>query len=173
MAAWSRGKANLGSITTADASPKPGIHSCDACPGGSGQGILVQAAQSAVRWSPHWQRIYDRIARRRGKNIAIVAIARKLLALVWQLLTHKSPNRHLRSQTYVSKLQNWAYRIGRSHLEADSSKEFVHQQLCALGLHQLSRKIVSNSGNGRLRVAAAYLPQNIGTPKVPSRLTQR
>jgi hypothetical protein len=72
-----------------------------------GQGIFVQAAKIAVQWSPHWQRIHDGIAHRRGINIANVAIARKMLALIWKLLTQKSTDRHLRPQTHVTKLQNW------------------------------------------------------------------
>lgn len=142
----------------------PCLHWAAGTRGGSGQGILVQAARIAVQWSPHWQRIHDRIARRHGTNIAIVAVARKMRALIWQLLTHKSTNRHLRPQTYVTKLQNWAYRIGRAHLKAASSKEFVYQHLETMGLHQVRRKIVTNRGNGKLRIANAQLPLNIGAP---------
>ncbi|OQB98542.1 MAG: Transposase IS116/IS110/IS902 family protein [Spirochaetes bacterium ADurb.Bin110] len=49
---------------------------------------LVQAAWSAVRtpMGSHFREVYDRIAARRGKRIAIVAVARKILELMYTLM---------------------------------------------------------------------------------------
>ncbi|MGX4689192.1 transposase [Streptomyces sp. JNUCC 63] len=47
--------------------------------------ILSEAAQTAKR-SPQFAACYQRIAHRRGKKIATVAIARKLLTRTWHLL---------------------------------------------------------------------------------------
>ena len=53
-----------------------------------------------------------------------VAVA-QLLVVVWHLLAEESIYCHLRPQTFVTKLQQWAFRIGQEHLPAPSSKEFV------------------------------------------------
>ena len=47
---------------------------------------LNQAAQTARR-SPDFAASYAAIARRRGKKIATIAIARKLLTRAWHLLS--------------------------------------------------------------------------------------
>jgi transposase len=47
--------------------------------------VLNQAAQTARR-SPEFAAAYPAIAKRRGKKIATIAIARKLLTRAWHLL---------------------------------------------------------------------------------------
>ena len=47
--------------------------------------MLNQAAQTAKR-SPQFAATYAAIAKRRGKKIATIAIARKLLTRAWHLL---------------------------------------------------------------------------------------
>lgn len=50
------------------------------------RGLLVEAAQSAVRYEPRLRREYLRLAQRKGRAIAKVAIARKLaVRLYWML----------------------------------------------------------------------------------------
>src|SRR5215813_10586380 len=48
--------------------------------------VLCEAAQTAKR-SPQFAASFQRIAKRRGKKIATVAVARKLLTRAWHLLT--------------------------------------------------------------------------------------
>src|SRR6266700_215843 len=48
--------------------------------------VLNQAAQTAKR-SPEFAATYSAIAKRRGKKIATIAIARKLLTRAWHLLS--------------------------------------------------------------------------------------
>jgi transposase len=47
---------------------------------------LVEAAWRLVRWSRYWQGVYTRLWQRTGKKKAIVAIARRLLAVMVALL---------------------------------------------------------------------------------------
>ena len=51
--------------------------------------MLNQAAQTAKR-SPEFTAAYAAIAKRRGKKIATIAIARKLLTRAWHLLAEMS-----------------------------------------------------------------------------------
>jgi transposase len=116
--------------------------------------LLIQVAWSAVRWDDHWRNVYERIARRRGPRIAIVAVARKLLVVIWHMLTDQTPYFYLRPQTYVTKLQQWAYRIGRAHLTAANSREFVHNHLRRLDLSDLADSLTTVHRNGRLSVSS-------------------
>jgi len=116
--------------------------------------LVIEAARSAVRWDPHWRKIHDRIARRRGSQIATVAVGRRLLALTWHLLTNQETYRYLQGQTLVTKLQQWAIRIGRAYLPATSSSAFVRRHLLALGLHDLVASLTTNK-KGQLRVQVA------------------
>jgi transposase len=52
--------------------------------------VMNQAAQTAKR-SPEFATSYAAIARRRGKKIATIAIARKLLTRAWHLLAQMQP----------------------------------------------------------------------------------
>jgi transposase len=48
--------------------------------------ILVEAATTAVRYSPAARRFFEPLAQRRHRHIARVALARKLLGAVWAML---------------------------------------------------------------------------------------
>jgi transposase len=57
--------------------------------------ILVEASWSAVQHSPKWKRIYERISKRAGGKRAIVAVARKLLCVIYAMLKTMTPYRIL------------------------------------------------------------------------------
>jgi transposase len=48
--------------------------------------ILVEAAQTAIRTAPEVRAWFERLAKRKHKHVAVVAVARKLLVAVWFLL---------------------------------------------------------------------------------------
>lgn len=54
---------------------------------------LVQAAWRAIRYSPYWTQQFQKLAKRRGKQKAIVAVARRLLGVVYSLLKNQTPYR--------------------------------------------------------------------------------
>jgi transposase len=56
---------------------------------------LVEASWRTVNTSPKWKRIYERIARRSGGKRAIVAVARKLLCVIYAMLKTMTPYRIL------------------------------------------------------------------------------
>ncbi len=47
------------------------------------RGLLVEAAHIAVRHEPEWRRAYRRMSMRKNRQIAVVAIARKLAMRLW------------------------------------------------------------------------------------------
>ena len=58
--------------------------------------VLVEAAWRAQGQVPAYQAIFTRIAMRRGKSIAIVAVARRMLEDGWTMLKRREPFRYAR-----------------------------------------------------------------------------
>jgi transposase len=55
---------------------------------------LVEVAQRAVKSDPLWKQKFQELQNRMHRNQAIVAVARRLLELVWYVLTRRQPYRH-------------------------------------------------------------------------------
>ena len=53
--------------------------------------ILVQGAQVAVCYPNKLQKFYYRLARKKSRSKAIIAVARKMLTIQWHMLTNKEP----------------------------------------------------------------------------------
>ena len=60
--------------------------------------VLIEAAWTAVRYDQHWQEQFEQLAYRIGREKAIVAIARKLLVIIWHVLTAKAADRKAQPQ---------------------------------------------------------------------------
>ena len=52
-----------------------------------------QAGQNARQHDPRFKAYYERVAKRRGKQKAIVAIAKEMLVVIWLMLTRREPYR--------------------------------------------------------------------------------
>ena len=55
---------------------------------------------------------YHRVRRRKSHNVAIVALARKLVVVVWHLLTHQEPYRYAQTKRTRAKLRRVTPGIG-------------------------------------------------------------
>jgi len=99
---------------------------------------MVEAAHTACRTHPHWQAELARLEPRLGKNKAIVAIARKLLVVVWHVLANGEADRYAQlpsgSEFVARKLLQHAYRLGREHRKGQSTGEYTRAQLDRLGV---------------------------------------
>ena len=67
--------------------------------------VLVQAAWAAIKTPGPLRAFYQRIRVRRGAQIAIVAVARKLATLCWQLLTTQQDYAYQRPSLVARKLR--------------------------------------------------------------------
>jgi hypothetical protein len=56
--------------------------------------LLVEAACNAVEHPPHWHEEFERLDPSLGTGTAMVAMARKLLVVVWPVLTHRVTDHH-------------------------------------------------------------------------------
>ena len=78
--------------------------------------ILIEAAQNASRHDPRFKHFYLRIAKRRGHQIALVAVARKMLVTIYHVLNHHSEYRGLRPELFENKIRR-LQRITQSSLQ--------------------------------------------------------
>jgi transposase len=91
---------------------------------------MVEAAQTAANTHPHWKAELARLEPRLGRNKAIVAIARKLLVVVWHLLTHQSLDQHAEPERLARKFMQVAYILGKANRPVgQSTAQYVRQQL--------------------------------------------
>jgi transposase len=96
---------------------------------------LVEAAQTATNTHPHWKAELARLKPRLGRNKAIVAIARKLLVVVWHVLTKDVTDRFAEPVGVARKLLNYTYLLGKEHRPAEQSgAQYVRQELDKLGI---------------------------------------
>jgi hypothetical protein len=74
--------------------------------------MLVEAAWQADRSPSPRRAFFRRIATRRGKHVAAVAVARKLAVIVWHLLTKKEDYAGVRPALHAQKLRGLQLRAG-------------------------------------------------------------
>jgi len=94
---------------------------------------LVESAQVAVLHDPRWKAELQRLAPRIGRNKAIVAIARKMLVLVWHLLTKKVPDNKVDPDRLGRKFLEFAY-VMNAEERGKSAQEFVRERLDLVGV---------------------------------------
>ena len=108
---------------------------------------LVNSAWVAVRFSNHWRHQFEKLAVRIGKKKAITAIARKLLVVIWHVLTKKEADKQADVQAVARSFFRWAseHRLARS--QRVHRYEFVRERLKTLGLLD---EVKPFRANGRL-----------------------
>jgi transposase len=79
---------------------------------GEVRGLLVEAAWHAARTAGPLRAFHDRIAARRGANIATVAVARKLVIITWHLLSRSENYAFMRPSLYRMKIRKLELLIG-------------------------------------------------------------
>ena len=67
--------------------------------------VLVEAAKNACRYDERFREFYERYARRKGGQKAVVAVAHEMLRVVWFMLRRNEPYRGGRSDLSVRKLK--------------------------------------------------------------------
>jgi len=96
--------------------------------------VLVEAAWSAVTHHPFWKAEFARLVPSLGKGKTIVALARKLLVVVWHVLTHQVADRHADRPMLTRKLPRWGASHGLAASAGLSRGTFAQQILERLGL---------------------------------------
>jgi len=116
---------------------------------------LVEAAQTAVIHDPHWKAELKRLEPRIGRSKAIVAIARKLLVVVWHLLSKHVLVHEADSDRLARKFLEFAYSMGKEE-RGKSAQEFVRERLDLLGIGEEMEFI--RQGRRRIPLHKSNLP---------------
>jgi transposase len=79
---------------------------------GEVRGLLVEAAWHAARTAGPLRAFHQRLAVRRGANIATVAVARKLVIIAWHLLSRSENYAFMRPSLYRQKIRRLELMLG-------------------------------------------------------------
>jgi transposase len=101
---------------------------------------MVEVAQRAVKSDPLWKRRFQELQHRMHRNQAIVAIAHRLLELVWYVLTRHQPYRHFSHERIAYKYLTWAWQMDEAARDGLTRQQFARYYLMRLGVgHDLTR----------------------------------
>jgi len=123
---------------------------------------LIESAWVTVRFDASWREQFERLEHRIGRRKAIVAIARKLLVVVWHVLYHRRVDRQADPERVVRYFLAWgrqAKAFARLGLKAS---EFARQQLDILGIGQELPTLINFGATYRLPPSS--LPVTEDTP---------
>jgi len=114
--------------------------------------VMVEAARVAVQSHPYWKQQFENLATRIGDHKAVVAIARKLLVVVWQVLMAKSTDRQANAEQVAFKLMIWGWKLNEEEKGGLTTAQFIRAQLMRLGLGEELSHIIR--GGVRRRIAS-------------------
>ena len=85
--------------------------------------------------SPFWKAEYEKYLKRlRKPNQAIVVIARKLLIVIWHVLSNQETDEQASEEDLAYKMLTWAW-----HIDKNAKPGMTNQQFAKSGLLQLGR----------------------------------
>jgi hypothetical protein len=98
---------------------------------------MVEAAHHAVQDHPHFKVEYERLCKTIGKKKAMVAIARKLLVVVWHLLAKGASDKFANPVQVACSMFAFAHRVRVKNLpNGMSALQFTRSQMDRLGIGQ-------------------------------------
>jgi hypothetical protein len=95
---------------------------------------LIASAWIAVRWSDHWRSVFSELTRRIGKQKAIVSVARRLMIVIWHVLTKKEVDRHADPLAIARSMMTWCSSHHLALSKGLHRLEFVRQRLNLIGI---------------------------------------
>jgi len=107
--------------------------------------VLIEAAWIAVRYDQHWREQFDPLADRIGRQKAIVAIARKLLVVIWHVLTAQVADRKAQPQQVARYFITWGRQLRVKSTLGLKASQFARQQLDRLKLGQDLERVAYGS----------------------------
>jgi transposase len=98
---------------------------------------MVEAARHAVLDHPHFKAEYERLSKSIGKKKAVVAIARKLLVMVWHVLAKGEVDKYADPTQVAHAMYAFAHRVHTRNLpNKPGGLQFTRDQLDRLGIGQ-------------------------------------
>jgi transposase len=102
---------------------------------------FVEAAWRAVDHHPFWKQQFESLSHRTKSNKAIVAIARKLLVAIWQVMTEWVADRKADPSMGAFKLMRWSWQLTDGQRGGLSARQFVRYHLIQLKLGETLKSI--------------------------------
>ena len=121
---------------------------------------LVEAAQSVAQQPGPLHAFYERIRARRGHNIAIVAVARKLAVLFYCMLTREEDYAHQQPSLTAQKLRRLEVTSRRADTQGQTHRRVGHPRADAPG-----REAARRAGRDLLQALDRRLAGNIPKKK--------
>ena len=110
---------------------------------------MVEVAQRAVKSDPLWERRLAELSRRMHRNQAIVAIARRMLELVWIVLTRKESYRNFSDERIAYKYLTWSWQLDEVARGGLTRQQFARYYLMRLDIGHDLEKIMLNPRHPR------------------------
>jgi transposase len=123
--------------------------------------VLIEAAWTAVRYDQHWKEQFEHLAYRIGRQKAIVAIARKLLVIIWHVLTAKVADRKAQPQQVARYFIGWGRQLRVKSTLGLKASQFARQMLDRLQLGQELERVPYGCVTYRLPPAAPVQPADL------------
>ena len=98
--------------------------------------VRVEALWRAVECSDYWRVEFERLTRRMPPTKAIVALARKMLVVIWHVLTEQAADIHANADLVAFKFMVWSWKLTDAQRGGLTPRQFVRYQLMHLGLGQ-------------------------------------
>jgi len=96
--------------------------------------VLVEAMWRTVECSAHWRVEFERLTRRMPPTQAIVALARKMLVVIWHVLTEQAADKHANADLVAFKFMVWSWKLTDAQRGGLTTRQFVRYQLMHLKL---------------------------------------
>ena len=94
--------------------------------------VLVEAMWRTVECSDHWRVEFERLTRRMPPHTAIVALARKLLVVIWHVLTEPAADKQANADRVAFKFRVWSWQLTDAQRGGLTTRQFVRYQLLRL-----------------------------------------
>lgn len=95
---------------------------------------LIESAWVAVNSHPYWKEQFERLARRKPKSKAIVAIARRLLIAIYHVLAERTADKHAIPEMIAFKLMVWSWKLTDQQRGGLTTRQFIRYHLMRLQL---------------------------------------
>jgi transposase len=130
--------------------------------------VLVEAAWHAARAPGPLRAFHQRVAARRGGNIATVAVARKLAVIAWHMLSRSEDYAFARPSLTREKLRRLELITVAEHQKGKRIGVFATKEQ-----HDLDKQLAAQAELAYRRLAQDWQPAIKGTGAAPGRASRR
>jgi transposase len=130
--------------------------------------VLVEAAWHAARAPGPLRAFHQRVASRRGSNIATVAVARKLAVIAWHMLSRGEDYAFARPSLTREKLRRLELMTGAEHQKGKRIGVFASKEQ-----HQLDKELAAQAELAYRRLVQDWQPTIKGTGAATGRASRR